>query len=47
VGQHRITQGFGVSFCFFCKKYDKPAAEASRKARKNYGQRVGYGVLKY
>ena len=32
---------------FFCKKYDKPAAEASRKARKNYGQRVGYGLLKY
>ena len=31
---------------FLCKKYDKPEAEASRKARKNYWQRVGYGVLK-
>ena len=42
-------KGLAYLFAFFlpCKKYDKPAAEASRKARKNYGQRVGYGVLKY
>ena len=36
----RVWRIFLLLF-FLCKKYDKPAAEASRKARKNYWQRVG------